>query len=190
VVMGPTVRVGSAASQQAWVDIATMTGSVDAAGDPLFFASENRAALEGADASMEVVNAVQTLADQISLQLTTVVRDVDKGATDFIKRIDANTKGGVADPRDPSIVCVGGLATSDPNKDGHDEQFDAVQSGTPVCFDIIAKKNETVEPKREPQVFEAEVDVIEIGSGTVLDTRSVFFLVPPKPPTIEEPGVF
>jgi hypothetical protein len=47
-----------------------------------------------------------------------------------------------------------------------------------VCFDIYPERNMTVPATDEPQVFKAYVDVI--GDGiTVLDTRDVYFLVPP-----------
>lgn len=190
VVMGPTSTAGGNVS---WTEIAQATGSVDAMGNPYFFASANLSELSGGAAGPEVVNAITKLADEIALDLTTKARDLDNDgvdATDFIARIDANKKGGVADPRDSSIVCVGGLMTSDRDGDGHDETFDAVRSGTPVCFDIIAKQNTSVKSKREPQVFKAAVDVVELKSGSVLDTREVFFLVPPKPPTIGEPSIF
>ena len=52
-------------------------------------------------------------------------------------------------------------------------------AGTPVCFDIYPKQNDTVMPTAAPQPFRAAVDVI--GDGiTVLDTRTVYFLVPPN----------
>ena len=45
-------------------------------------------------------------------------------------------------------------------------------------FDIFAARNTTVPPTDTPQLFRAGVDVL--GDGvTVLDTREVFFLVPP-----------
>jgi hypothetical protein len=53
-----------------------------------------------------------------------------------------------------------------------------VTPGTPVCFDIVPRMNTTVMPTASPQLFRAHVDVI--GDGvTVLDTRDVYFVVPP-----------
>jgi hypothetical protein len=58
------------------------------------------------------------------------------------------------------------------------DTFVGILPGTTVCFDIYAKRNETVPATEDPQVFMAYVDVI--GDGiTVLDTRQVYFLVPP-----------
>ena len=190
VAMGPMTK---AAGNASWIELAQKTGSLDAMGNPLFFASKSLSELSGGAAGPEVVNAITTLANEIALDLTTKARDLDNDGVDarqFIARIDANAAGGVADPRDASIVCVGGLMTSDRDGDGHDETFDGVRSGTPVCFDIIAKQNRSVRPTRKPQVFKAAVDVVELKSGSVFDTREVFFLVPPKPPTIAEPSIF
>jgi hypothetical protein len=44
--------------------------------------------------------------------------------------------------------------------------------------------NETVPETGVPQLFKAYVDVVG-DSVTVLDTREVFFLVPPSEPIIE-----
>jgi hypothetical protein len=53
-----------------------------------------------------------------------------------------------------------------------------VLPGTIVCFDIYPKRNETVPATTEPQTFLCDIDVM--GDGfTVLDTRQVYFLVPP-----------
>jgi hypothetical protein len=84
----------------------------------------------------------------------------------------------VSDPGDPSLVCVSGLSVEDTDGDTHPDMFPDLTPGTVVCFDIVPLMNTTVEPTDEPQLFMAAVDVI--GNGvTVLDTRDVYFLVPP-----------
>ncbi len=189
VVMGPTTKLGTLGADgwnTSWRAIAKGTGSVDQKGNPLFFASANIDALEGDEAGREVVSALTTLADQLPLTLTTKARDLeDDGvdATQFIQRIDANGVGGVADPTDANRVCVGGLATSDRNRDSFDETFDSVKPGTPVCFDVIAKQNDSVPATAEPQLYKAAIDVVT-SQGSVLDTREVFFLVPPNIPPL------
>ncbi len=100
-------------------------------------------------------------------------------ATVFIERTEPNTAGGVADPMDAGVVCVGGLPTVDTDGDGLAETFSDVTPGVPVCFDIVARRNDTVAPTDRPQVFRAQIDVV--GDGvTVLDTRDVYFLVPSR----------
>ena len=66
----------------------------------------------------------------------------------------------------------------DTNGDGYRDTFQGVRPGTPVCFDIIVKQNDTVPPTAMPQMFRANLQVL--GDGfTPLDTRDIFFLVPP-----------
>ena len=54
--------------------------------------------------------------------------------------------------------------------------------GKRVCFDVVPRTNTTVMPLPEPQMFRATISVR--GDGvTTLDTREVFFLVPPYIPS-------
>jgi hypothetical protein len=124
---------------------------------------------------------VQTLSNQVPIEVSTTTEDNPVDAVDariFIERIQPNTTGGVVDPLDPTKICVGGLAVADRTGDGFPDVFTNVLPGTTVCFDIYPRMNTSVEPLTVPQIFEAFIHVI--GDGiTVLDTRSVFFLVPP-----------
>ena len=56
--------------------------------------------------------------------------------------------------------------------------------GTPVCFEVIPAKNNTVQPENEAQFYNAFVDVIGVQGNVQLDKRSVLFLVPPKDPGV------
>jgi hypothetical protein len=156
--------------------IATDTGAVTISG-PLVIA----AAADGSDVGTNVVDAVALLANGVPMDMSVVARDDPSDGVDatvFIDRIEPNTEGGVADPTDPTVICVSGLTTADGNSDGFADMFVEVLPGTPICFDIIPKQNDTVEPTTEPVIYTAYVDVI--GDGvTVLDTREVYFLVPP-----------
>ena len=177
VVLGPT---GTSAQ---WAPIVTASGAIDAAGAPLIFPSAGSATVDAA-----VIDGIVQLAANTPLDISARARDVDDGdgvdATVFIDHIEANVVGGVADPRDMTRVCVGGLPATDTNGDGFLDTFTDVRPGTPVCFDIVVRRNTTVMPTALPQLFRANIDVI--GDGiTVLDTRQVFFLVPP---TLLGPG--
>lgn len=172
-VLGPT---GNSAE---WSPVVLATGAVGADGRPLIFPAAG-----SGDVDRQVVDAIGELAGSTPLDVSARARDVDDGesvdATVFIRRLEANTTGGVTDPRDTSVVCVGGLPTADTDGDGVDETFPDLRPGTPVCFDIIAERNTTVMPTGMPQLFRAQIEVV--GDGvTVLDTRDVFFLVPPEP---------
>jgi hypothetical protein len=160
--------------------IASGTGSVDHSGAPLVFdVSSTGTGLGG-----EVVDAIEILADQVPVDVTVDLRDdladlVDT-TVEFIDYIEPSVAGGWPDRGDPSIICVGGLEVDDRYHplDGRPDSFTQVLPGTPVCFDIYVKQNWTVPATRDPQSFLLEIDVIA-DRITVVDTREVYFLVPP-----------
>jgi hypothetical protein len=81
---------------------------------------------------------------------------------------------------DGSPQCSSGNTLLDTNGDGHMDQFVAILPGTPVCWKLYVKVNTTVEGSTEgPMLFTATVNVHGEG-GALLDTRDVYFLVPPK----------
>ncbi|MCK9462343.1 MAG: thrombospondin type 3 repeat-containing protein [Proteobacteria bacterium] len=172
----------SAPEYQHCVQISTDTGAVSDTG-PLTIAGST----SGTGLGDNVVNAVETLANGVPMDISVVARDDTSDAVDatiFIDNIVPNTVGGVEDPMNPLVICVGGLATANTDADPQPDMFVDVLPGTPVCFDIYPKMNTTVEETGEPQLFHAFVDVIG-DSITVLDTRDVYFLVPPSEPIIE-----
>ncbi len=158
-------------------EIATGTGAVDATGQPLVY--EDATSSNVAD---KVVEAVAQLAGGGAFRLSARIVDPDPSdgvdVTLFVDRIVPNTAGGIADPRDPSRVCVAWNEVADMDGDGVDDHFLNVPGGTPVCFDIYPARNEFVEPTDEPQLFEGVIEVVG-DDVSVLDSRSVYFLVPP-----------
>jgi hypothetical protein len=177
-VAGRVIELGPASmrSPADWSAIATGTGAVDASGNPLIFPTAGEGTVDAA-----VVDAIRALAENTPLDITAVARDDAADTIDalqFIDRIETNTAGGIADPRDATRICVGGLPTADTDGDGVMETFPDVRPGTPVCFDIVPTMNVSVEATGEPQLVRAFIDVL--GDGvTVLDTREVYFLIPP-----------
>jgi hypothetical protein len=116
------------------------------------------------------------------MDMSVVARDDpsdEVDATVFIDRIVPNTVGGVEDPENEGVFCESGLATADTDSDGYPDKFIDVLPGTPVCFDIIPAQNDSVEPTGGPMIYKAFVDVVG-DDVTVLDTREVYFLVPPE----------
>jgi hypothetical protein len=99
---------------------------------------------------------------------------------EFIDHVEPSVVGGYTDPVDPTRICESGHAVDDLYEplDGTPDSFTAVPAGTLVCFDIHVKQNWTVPSLEDPQTFEAEVDIIADGV-TVVDTRTIYFLVPP-----------
>jgi hypothetical protein len=161
--------------------IASGTGSVDASGGPLV----HDVASSGSGLGAQIVDAIEILAQQVPVELTAVLRDdlsdlVDTVA-EFVDHVEPSVVGGYHDPRDPTIVCAGGLLVDDRHAplDGTPDTFTEVLPGTPVCFDVHVKQNWTVPATSEPQVFLMELDVVA-NDVTVVNTARIYFLVPPE----------
>ncbi len=171
------IGVNSGSTRPDMIGVANGTGSVDLGGNPLVFDINPN----GTGLGSQVVDAVVILANYVPIEVSATVRDDTADAVDatiFIERIEPNTVGGVSDPVDPARVCVGGLEVADRTGDGIPDVFTRVLPGTTVCFDIYPRMNTTVPAAAEPQIFRAFIDVL--GDGfTLLDTREVYFLVPP-----------
>jgi hypothetical protein len=100
-------------------------------------------------------------------------------ATKFIKHLRAMKEG------DPASGCPAN-AVADTNGDGVDDTFKAITVGTPICFEVIPKMNETVPPLESAQFFNAFIDMVGMpGDVNLGDKRTVVFLVPPKDPGIK-----
>ena len=152
--------------------LARDTGALDTAGAPLVSQTP------GGAVSSAVVDAVRTLSMATHFSISTAFQDDPADAVDtrtaFVDYIEANTAG------DTMRGCAPRAAT-DTDGDGHLDTFPNVTSGQRVCFDIVVKQNDTVMPTAVPQLFDATLEVI--GDGfTVLDSRTVYFLVPPIVP--------
>jgi len=157
-------------------------GSVDANNIPLVYDGS------GANASQSIINAITALS-QVPLDISSVASDNDDGTdafgqtdtidavAEFVDYLETNMSGG---------SCSSGWQVSDDNPvDGHPDTFQQVTPGNPVCWDIHVKDNYTVPATEHPQVFTATIAVW--GDGiTQVDSRTVYFLVPP---VIEGPGI-
>lgn len=152
--------------------LATQTGAVDA--------NNNNAPLvvvgEGDQAAAAIENAIKLLAAGVPLDLSSEPVDNAGDSIDavaaFIDRIEPLQEG--------SSQCSDGLTEADTNGDGSADGYADVLPGTPVCWRLLAKQNTTVMPTDEPQLYRASVAVYG-DSTTILDSRNVFFLVPPAP---------
>lgn len=169
-IIGIRVNNGAGGVMETLQAMARDTGAVDGAGSPLV-TSWN----PGTPISDAVVNQIQILANQTPIQVT--VRFVDDPSdgvetfSAFVDHLEANPNG------DAGRGCVA-LPATDTTGDSYLDTFPAVTPGQRVCFDIIVKENSAVQPTGEPQLFKATLEVL--GDGiTVLDSRDVYFLVPP-----------
>lgn len=153
--------------------IATQSGSFRADGTtPLVFDGDGTAV---ADA---VTDAINEIVEGVPLRVTIEATDEpgdDGDSIQFIQALETNT----------TAVGCSAIATEDANPagDGIHDTFPAVTPGTPVCWDVIPNMNTTVMPATTPLVYRARLTVS--GDGSPLDSRLVFFLVPPE---IPEPG--
>jgi hypothetical protein len=170
------IAVGTPAPVAHLQAVSTDTGAVDAAGQPLVTVWARDTAISDA-----VVSQIQLLASQTPIDITVSFEDDAADGIEtfsaFVDHLEANTAG------DPEKGCEARPA-EDSDGDGHPDTFRGVTPGTPVCFDIVVKQNDTVEPATEPLLARATLRVL--GDGfTELDARDVYFLVPPR---IDAPG--
>ena len=99
----------------------------------------------------------------------------------------------VHDPKHPAADTEGYVTYSnvnpveDTDADTYPDAFPSLLPGTKVCWDVHpVPQNDTVEATEEPQLYKAVITVK--GDGSALDSRDVYFLIPPKPPMINPNG--
>ena len=176
------IGVNSGWARPHLVTLAQDTGTMDISDNTLVFDIYS----DGLGLGDQIITAITILANQVPIEVSTQPLDDpsdEVDATIFIDRIVPNTEGGIAAPDDPTVICVGGLETGNTDADPYDDVFTRVLPGTVVCFDIYAKQNDTVEPTANVQTYKAIINVV--GDGvTILDTRDVYFFIPPEIPVI------
>jgi len=129
----------------------------------------------GAEAAVSetVANAIRTVA-RVPLDATTrLVGSVEGGvnSADFVDYLEINNSG--------DAPCTAWDDVRDADGDGRLDTFIQIDPGTPVCWDVHVVQNDFVPPMDVPQVFIATIEVRGGSGGTLLDSRDVFFLVPP-----------
>lgn len=152
--------------------MATDTGAVDAMNGnaPLVFDGA------GTNAAAAIQTGILRLANGLPLDINAVTTDDPSDAVNaiasFVDHLETLQLG--------TAQCANGLTDVDTNADTFKDKFVQVRTGTPVCWKVVSKPNTTVPATDAPQLFRATVAVY--GDGvTQLDTRDVYFLVPPKP---------
>lgn len=133
----------------------------------------------GAGLGSSIITGIQVLTTYGVIDIGAAMGDDPTDAVDavqaFVDHMSANPSAGAP--------CAAGLTATDTNGDGYLDTFTDVNPGTTVCFDVVPKMNTTVMPSTSPQMFRATITVT--GDGiTTLDTRDVFFLVPPEIPDV------
>jgi hypothetical protein len=82
---------------------------------------------------------------------------------------------------DGTASCPNYSGLQDTNGDGKPDTFVGVLPGKKVCWKVFVKMNTQVMPDDQPQMFRATIDVVS-KAGALLDSRDVYFLVPPEIP--------
>jgi hypothetical protein len=175
------IESGSATLRTDMQRVAMDTGSVSATtGMPFVYTISST----GDGLSTTIVDAIEELSGNVPIRVDAVPRDDPTDAVDavtsFIRRVETNTSGATVLGR----VCTPDLVTADEDGDGFPDHFPRVLPGTSVCFDIVARPNTTVPATDAPQIFRASIDVVG-DRFTPLDSRNIYFLVPP---VIPDPG--
>ena len=157
--------------------IAAASGSLDGMGQPLVRSGD------GADVVTAVTDAITELVTAVPTRVTIEASEVDTGALTFLDFLEVNVSGADLDG-DSVIDCemFDASETEDTDADSRDDAFSAVRPGRRLCWNVHPRRNETLEPTDEPVLLKATLTVR--GDGAVLDSRDVFFLIPPKPPEI------
>jgi hypothetical protein len=160
--------------------VASLSESVDSTGQPLLRAGD------GATIIREVTAAIGEVINNVPITVTIEPLEVDGDAGDalrFLDHLEANLSGddlnsdGVIDCESQGITAADG-----PDLDAFLDTFPALKPGRRICWDVHPVTN-TVEPAGD-QVKLYRLQLVVRGNGAILDQRSVFFLIPPKPPQI------
>jgi len=162
------------------VQLARDTGAVDAAGNPLVYSIPGT----GTGLGAQVINAVQTLANNVPIRVDAQFVDNPADAVDtrtaFLDYLETNTSGRtIHDPATDTDRRCTTVSSADSDGDGHPDDFPSLLPGTSICWDIHVKRNETVPATADAQIFRATIHVIG-DLFTPLDSRDIFFLVPPE----------
>lgn len=162
--------------QQVLTNIANEAGSYDQNGNAFVYPGVN------AQVVPNTVTAVLALAKGKSLNTTIEAADDPADAVDatqFIDYLEVN----ISDMGNCSFVNP----VADTNADTFNDAFPALLPGTPVCWDVHpVLVNNTVPATEQPQLYRAVLTVR--GDGSPLDTRDVYFLIPPKKVEIVPPN--
>lgn len=160
---------------------ATETGTVDLDGNALVYDLPNSAST--ADFQRQIIEAIETVATRVALDVDTALRDDPSDTED----VDAR---GFIKQRTPACNAMGGgMPTDDcwaePMGVTHDQAiatfdlstFYGVVPGTRVTFRITFQNDFYQNPDFRTKLFIGFIDV-RGGGTTVLDTRQVFIVVP------------
>jgi hypothetical protein len=173
-IMGNANATNEAILQEEMETLCTQTGSVDELDNPFVFHGAD------ADAADAIADGIKTLTGSIPLDMLALAQDDDADLVDaveaFVDYLEVYTPG--------TQECIDWSDVADSNDDTHPDEFLAVTAGLPVCWKIVVQENQTVEPLDTVQLFKAFVHLWG-NDTTLLDTRTVYFVVPPDVSSID-----
>ncbi len=148
-------------------ELGVASNTLDANGQPFVYPAENAQVV--AQTKAAVLDIVQNLPLNTTISKTDEPGD-DGDALPFIDYVEVNVSG--------TGNCTTVADTADTDSDARPDAFPTLRPGTPVCWDVhpIAS-NTTIQATDAPLLFVAKLTVN--GDGSPLDSRKVFFLVPP-----------
>jgi hypothetical protein len=152
--------------------IGIASGTVNSSNQPFAYPALDAAVVQ------VTKQAVLEIARGVPLNVTIQATDEPGDAGDALQFLDY---------LEVNISGVGNCTTvspvADTDGDGRNDAFPALLGGTPVCWNVhpVASQS-TTPPTDKPQLFRAKLTVF--GDGSPLDSRDVYFLVPPKPAEI------
>jgi hypothetical protein len=163
---------------QCLTEIGVSAGTVDLNGNPFLSPPVDTGGQAFRDG---IVSVVLEVARNKPLYVTIDAADEPMDAGDslqFLDYLEVNITG--------TGNCTTVTPTGDENADNYDDSFPSLLGGTPVCWDVHPVLSQsTVPPTEDAQLFRAKLTVY--GDGSPLDSRRVFFLVPPKNVDIPPP---
>ena len=161
-------------------ELATASSSIDSNGQPFIRAGDGPTIIDSAtDAISELVNDVPI---EVTIEAIEVEGD-DGDALRFLDYFETNTT--TPDPDGDGITnCeVLNLTTADgADADAYHDIFEALKPGRRICWTVYPKQNDVEEQGADVKLF--ELQLIVRGNGAILDQRTVYFLIPPRPPEI------
>jgi len=147
--------------------IAVASNTLDANNNPFVYSAIDSQVI------ISTTNAVLDIVHNLPLNVTIDQTDEpndDGDALQFIDYLEVNISG--------NGVCTFVTPTADTDNDMRDDAFPALLPGTPVCWDVHPiPLNDFAPATNLPQLFVARLTVR--GDGSALDSRRVFFLIPP-----------
>lgn len=144
-----------------------LTGAIDASGNPLVYNGTD------SNAAGAIEQAVRTVTNNLPLKIGGIAVDDDSDDVDAV----ASFVDHIEVLQNDSPECSTGLNVADSDGDGFADVYTGVVAGTPLCWKVVPKMNTTVSVEK-PTLFRATVDVFG-DDVTRLDSRNVFFVVPP-----------